>query len=117
MLTLKIVRVEGGVQATFGGRGLTPDDIAAMTRAIAAEMLSGRFTPKKDQRDEPRPGVDPLIRFAVESGDSDEIAVTSHQTRTTVRLPLFDVPLVIAALQNLCRSRSRSESTSRDPSS
>lgn len=40
LLSLKIVRVENGVHATFGGRGMTPEDLGAMTRALAAELLS-----------------------------------------------------------------------------
>lgn len=40
LLTLKIARTHDGVRATFGGRGMTPDDLGAMTRAIAAEMLA-----------------------------------------------------------------------------
>lgn len=54
-----------------------------------------------------RSEIDRHTRFAVASGKSDEIAVTSHQTRTTVRLPLVDVPLVIAALRNLRLPKTR----------
>lgn len=41
LLNLRIVRVKDGVHATFGGRGMTPEDLGAMTRAIAAELLGG----------------------------------------------------------------------------
>lgn len=40
MLTLKIVRTRDGMHATFGGRSLSTDDLAVMTRAIAAELVA-----------------------------------------------------------------------------
>lgn len=41
MLTLKVVRTnDGGIHATFGGRGLSTDDLAVMARAIAAELVA-----------------------------------------------------------------------------
>lgn len=62
-------------------------------------------------RPQERATMDSLIRFAV-AVDDETVSIMSHQTRTRLDLPRADVPLLIAALQNLDRTASRSESAS-----
>ena len=37
--TINIARTADGLQATFGGRGLTPDDLSIVARDVASELI------------------------------------------------------------------------------
>ena len=58
-----------------------------------------------------------LIRLGVSMPHEGIVDVVSVDTDTTLRLPVGDVGMLIAALQNLDRTGSRPESVCLDPSS